>query len=95
MIDGDGCFYFNEKYGLRQFTLTGSLNQDWSSFEKIFKELGVVYKIIRTPNSKTGSSQIRILNKENINKIGNYIYPNLLNDIGLPRKFEKFKLIIQ
>ena len=95
VIDGDGCFYFNKKHGLRQFTLTGSLNQDWSSFEEIFKELNVVYKIIRTPNSKTGSSQIRVLNKENIKKIGDYIYHNLNNNIGLPRKFEKYKLIIQ
>lgn len=95
MVDGDGCFYFNKKYGLRQFVLTGSLNQDWSSFEDMFIELGVTYKIIRTPNAKTGSSQIRVLNKENIKKIGNYIYPNLINKIGLSRKFEKYKLIIQ
>lgn len=95
MVDGDGCFYFNKKYGLRQFVLTGSLNQDWSSFEDMFIELGVTYKIIRTPNSKTGSSQIRVLNKENIKKIGNYIYPNLINKIGLSRKFEKYNLIIQ
>ena len=95
MIDGDGCFYFNQKYGLRQFTLTGSLNQDWNSFEKIFNELNISYKINRKPNSNIGYSQIRIINKENIKKLGEYIYPNLTNEIGLPRKFEKYKLIIQ
>jgi hypothetical protein len=95
MIDGDGCFYFNQKYGLRQFTLTGSLNQDWDSFEKIFKNLNITYKIIRKPNSNIGYSQIRIINKENIKKLGEYIYPCSLNEIGLPRKFDKYKLIIQ
>lgn len=96
VIDGDGCFYFNQKHFLRQFTIAGSLNQDWSSFEAIFNELGIIYKINRRPNNKTGSSDIRILNKTNIKKLGEYIYPTFEKDkIGLPRKYKKYLEIIE
>lgn len=96
VIDGDGCFYFNEKYGLRQFTITGTLNQDWSDFENIFNELEITYKINRVENSKTGYSQIRITNKTNILKLGGYLYPTIkIDGIGLPRKYDKFLNIIK
>ncbi len=96
VIDGDGCFYFNKKYGSRQFTITGTLNQDWSSFEEIFNNLEVTYKILRFPSNKTGYSQIRILNRKNIKKLGDYIYSDRdINSIGLLRKYEKYLSIIQ
>lgn len=95
IIDGDGCFYFNKKHFLRQFSICGSLNQDWTAFEKIFNELGIVYKISRRPNNKGGSSLIRILNKNNIKKLGDYIYNTISDDkIGLPRKYAKYLEII-
>lgn len=96
VIDGDGCFYFNEKHGLRQFTITGTFNQDWEDFEQVFKELDINYKINRVSNIKSGYSQIRILNKTNIQKLGEYVYKTIKEDnIGLPRKYDKYLKIIE
>lgn len=95
VIDGDGCFYFNKNHSLRQFTIAGSLNQDWTAFETIFKEIGVEYKINRRSNNKNGSSEIRVLNKINIKKLGDFIYDTINEDnIGLKRKYEKYLKII-
>jgi hypothetical protein len=96
VIDGDGCFYFNKKESLRQFTICGSLNQDWGSFEKIFDSINITYKINRRPNKKNGSSEIRILNKINIKKLGEYLYQTISEDeIGLPRKHKKYLEIVE
>lgn len=96
VIDGDGCFYFNQKHFLRQFTISGSLNQDWTAFENIFTSLGITYKINRRPNSKNGSSEIRILNKLNIKKLGDFIYSSISEDkIGLNRKYVKYLSIVK
>ena len=95
VIDGDGCFYFNKKQYLRQFTISGSLKQDWSAFESIFDKLNIEYKINRKQNKKNGYSQIRITNKNNILKLGNYIYDTIeIDNIGLPRKYNKYLEII-
>jgi hypothetical protein len=95
IIDGDGCFYFNKKQYLRQFTICGSLNQDWTAFENIFNSLGITYKINKRMTNAGNSSQLRVLNKSNIKKLGDYIYDTICDDqIGLPRKYNKFLEII-
>jgi hypothetical protein len=95
VIDGDGCFYFNKKESLRQFTICGSFNQDWGAFETIFKSIGITYKINKKQNKKHGSSEIRVLNKVNIKKLGDFIYSTINKDnIGLPRKYKKYLEII-
>jgi hypothetical protein len=95
IIDRDGCFYYNEKRNLRQFSITGSLLQDYSVFEDIFNKLNIKYTIRRIKNSKTGYSQIRISNKSDIKKIGDFIYSDINdNKIGLPRKYDKYLKII-
>lgn len=91
LIDGDGCFYYNKKNYNRQFIITGSINQDWSLFENIFKELDIKYTIIRRINKKSGYSQIRVTNKKDIVKIGDFIYDDM---IILNRKYELYKLCI-
>ena len=92
-IDADGCFYWNKKYGLRQFYVSGSYEQDWSVFEKLLKSLNIEYKIIRVIRkiSKTKYSHIRITGRVNINKLGDYIFDDM---IPFQRKYEKYKLII-
>ncbi len=89
-IDADGCFYWNEKHKLRQFYISGSFEQDWSVFENLLNILDVKYRIIRV-NGKTRYSHIRVTGKININKIGNYIYNDL---IPFQRKYDKYRLII-
>jgi len=95
VVDGDGCFYFNQKYGLRQFTITGSKNQDWIFFEKLFTRLDIKYKINRKKNKTQGYSQIRVLNRENIKRLGDFIYNSTNVEFGLNRKQEKYLDIIK
>jgi hypothetical protein len=94
MIDGDGCFYYKEKMS-NQFYLTGTIEQDWSSFINIFESIGVQVKHIKIQN-KNKSSFIRVTNVKDIKKIGDFIYSTIEDDnIGLKRKYEKYKLIIK
>ena len=98
LIDGDGCFYYYKPENgstLRQFALASSYEQDWSYFEKLCKEKNIKYNIKRTIGKNSSSSVIRITNKDGILKLGEYIYKDLHEDnIGLIRKYEKYKLII-
>jgi hypothetical protein len=90
MIDGDGCFYYKEKLA-SQFVLAGTIEQNWSFFEKKFKELFINYTIVIT----NSSSVIRVTNKNDIRKIGNFVYSTIEDDnIGLIRKYEKYEQII-
>ena len=89
-IDADGCFYWNEKYKLRQFYISGSYEQEWKIFENFLNDLDVKYKIIRV-NNKNKYSHIRVTGKLNIRKIGESIFDDI---IPFQRKYEKYKLII-
>lgn len=99
-IDADGCWYFNEKNHLRQFSLAGSYNQDWSSFENLCIRLDIKYTIVRRSqfnkklNKTTKSSIVRITGYNNLLKLGLYIYGARYNNIGLSRKYTKYKDII-
>ena len=96
LIDGDGCFYFNPKSNLRQFSISSTFNQDWSYFTEMLGDLYVSFsEKQRTHNNKnkkiSKSSYIRITGIENIKKLGNYIYKNYeVDKIGLRRKYNKF-----
>lgn len=95
IVDGDGCFYFNNEKYLRQFSITGSFNQDWIGFEKIFIKLRIKYSIIRIKTKKTGYSQLRITEASEILKFGNFIYSTFHEEqIGLPRKYIKYEDIV-
>lgn len=97
LIDGDGCFYYYKpKLGsiLRQFALASTYEQDWGYFESLCDELQINYKIKRNKKLKSSSSYLRITNKNGIIKLGDYIYKDYDN-IGLDRKYKKFKMITQ
>lgn len=95
IIDGDGCFYYKEKCA-RQFILTGTFDQDWNIFEKIFNSINVKCGFIKRKGKKSGYSQLRVTNKKDIKKIGDFIYSTIDEDyIGLKRKYDKYKLIIE
>lgn len=95
LIDGDGCFYFNEKNKIRQFYVTSSFDQDWSHMINLFNEINVTQYEIRKVENKNGnkSSYIRIKKYDEILKLFNYLYPNNY-EFGLKRKYDKCKLII-
>jgi hypothetical protein len=95
LIDGDGCFYFNEKNKIRQFYITSSFDQDWSHIINLFDEINVNQYEIRKIENKNGnrSSYIRVKKYNEIQSIFNYLYPNGY-EFGLKRKFDKCKSII-
>lgn len=92
-IDGDGNFY--HKNSTKQFGLSGSYQQDWSSFENLCNQLDIKYSIQRLEReNKYKHSTIRITNKSSLIKLHNYLY--LDNKfIGLKYKFNTSLSIIQ
>ena len=98
LIDGDGCFYYNEKYRLRQFQITAPIDQDWRAIEDIFITLGIEYTVDRRITKKEGKkrSNIRIFGRKNLEKLGSYIYSSIESDrIGMIRKYEKWKACME
>lgn len=98
LIDGDGCFYYHKPIKgstLRQFAITSTYEQDWSYFENLCHYLDIKYTIKRTKKERSSSSYLRITNKDGIKKIGDFIYQNYnIDNIGLPRKYKKYSLIL-
>jgi hypothetical protein len=90
-IDGDGCFSYKNKTNNRKyFSITGNINMSWFEINKLFNKLNITYKINRKNRKSGNSSMIELSSRENILKIGNYIYDNEYDNIGLKRKFETF-----
>ena len=91
--DGDGCFYHSKDFKIIQYVMSGTYDQDWSSLEKICNELNIKYKvdkIITTKNHK--HSRLIFCRNEDILKFGNFMYGEN-GDLGLKRKYEKYKSI--
>ncbi len=68
--------------------------QDWIEFTKLLEKIGInKYSVKkRIQNEKSKSSIVCLSDKENISKLGNYIYSGIIN-IGLKRKYQKFSII--
>lgn len=95
LIDGDGCFYISKDRRVKQFYVTSSYDQDWSHMISLFNILLIDQYEIRKNISKNGnrSSYIRIKKWSEIESLHNFLYP-FGYEIGLKRKFNKCKLII-
>jgi hypothetical protein len=95
LIDGDGCFYFNEKNKIRQFYITSCYEQDWTHIENLFKHLNIKQYEVRRVVNKRGnkSSYIRVKKYQEIVYLYQYLYPNGY-EMGLKRKFNKCKSIV-
>lgn len=90
LTDGDGCFYFNQKNYCRHFILCSNYNQDWSFFTNLLDNLSIKYRLEQY-KTKTGDySKIRITNKNDILKFGNYLGYDKYDNIGLKRKYQKW-----
>jgi hypothetical protein len=97
IVDGDGCFYYKKTVHstMRQFSVSSTYEQDWEYFENLCKKLNIIYSIKKYKRIKSSYSQIRITNKNGIQKIGEYIYNCYnKNKIGLYRKYTKYQLIM-
>lgn len=91
-IDGDGCYYFNPLIRKKVISVSGTLNQDWTSYIELLNELKIKFSIIRKKINLGGRSEVRINKSKDLLILINYIYPNKKYDsIGLKRKFYKAK----
>jgi hypothetical protein len=94
-IDADGCFYKRKNKKGGTFSISSSLNQDWSSVEKWFKSIDVEnYNIYRKETSFGNSSVIEVKYGPDIKKIGDFLYKKY-DEIGLGRKYLKYIEIIK
>lgn len=98
VIDGDGCFYF--KYDIKKyqkFVITNASGYDWSSFCSILNDIGITnyHLICSNKNNNSKCSSLTINSIKEIIKLGNYIYGDEYDGIGLERKFQKFNTIKQ
>lgn len=89
LIDGDGCFYFNQKHYLRQFSLCSNYNQNWEAIEKIFLEYKISYKIKRRLEKSGNSSFILVSDKNSMKNLINLLYFENIKIDGLHRKKDK------
>ncbi|MFN7656522.1 MAG: LAGLIDADG family homing endonuclease [bacterium] len=95
-FDGDGCFYVSKDNKQKQCYLAGSYEQDWSWVEDRLKKLNIDYTIKRK-TQKGGKEKYSIvyIKKSYIKNFGFFIYENYdIDNIGLPRKYNKFLQII-
>lgn len=96
-VDGDGCWGFYPKLQIRVFNATSHIEQNWIFFETILNNLNINYKINKRIHTAKGykKSELIILGKNNLINFGNYIYKDFeVDNIGLPRKYNKWKTII-
>lgn len=92
LSDADGCFYVNKENKIYQYSIASTYEQDWTSVENLFKSIDINYKIKRR-EYKSGSrgSVIQVCGRKNLIKIGEYLYNYEFDNIGLSRKYEKYK----
>jgi hypothetical protein len=95
-FDGDGCFYASKGNVSSQFTVWGSLNQDWGELINLYDTLNVHYLKYeyRRKKNKHKSSCVIVSNKNDIEKIGLYIYSSY-DYVGFDRKYDKWEYITQ
>ena len=90
-FDGDGCFFIKEK--MYKFSVASTINQDWSFIIQLFDELKIEKYSISKSDYKSGkSSHVRIVNKWDIIKLGEFVYKDS-KDLRLERKFIKYQQI--
>ncbi len=89
-FDGDGSIHLNKKASGAVLCFAGTFSQDWSETTALMRQLNInSFKIRHTVSKrKHKSSTFNLSSVGEINKLSNYLYPNLFFDnIGLNRKF--------
>lgn len=93
-FDGDGCFYC--RGACHDFSVWGSIKQDWTELHTLYKLLELRnprIKIYIRKGGKHCSSCVSITTSDDIKKLGEFIYKDRL-DIGFSRKYETYKRCI-
>lgn len=91
LIDGDGCWYINNKNYCYQHSITSNKNQNWDPISNLLNSLEIKHTISR----RSHCSQLRITGIKNLQKLGNYLYnqDEKAIKLTLPRKYNKWLLI--
>jgi hypothetical protein len=87
-FDGDGCCYINKNLFLYQISFAGQYEQDWSFLQPLNNVIPFTVTR-RVQHEKSRSSFVRFQGKEKVSLFANFIYPDLIFDFGLQRKFNK------
>lgn len=93
--DGDGYIKATE-IGRYSMVAAGTFEQDWTEMEALLNQLEIRYVIHRKVQLNHGSGNINrysvviIANREGFQKLGHYLYPNLSDNLGLPRKRQAY-----
>lgn len=94
LVDGDGCWAGNYK-GPKRLSISASVDQDWTSLIKYFREDLLLNPTVKLCIKKGGaSSELEFRRQSDIDKLGSFIYahrsPEVYNLIGLDRKYQKW-----
>lgn len=94
LIDGDGCFYIhsNKNTISRQFSITASLNFDWSFLKTILDSMGLHCTIQKSETISGNTSRIRCSNSAEIKKFIEVLYKDL-DKLYLARKYNKAMML--
>lgn len=90
LIDGDGCFCSKNR---NYFSITGNMDQNWFDVEELFNKLDIKYSLNRMKRKQGNSSYVVVSSKLDIIKLGNYLYGDYFDGIGLERKYNIYKEI--
>lgn len=92
LFDGDGCFYIDPK-NVYQTSIAGPYEQDWTFIETLYKNLNIKYRIARRVQGRNKSSIIQTTSKKEFVAVGQYLYGDRYDGIGLKRKYDKWNEI--
>lgn len=96
IIDGDGCFYINQKQYTYQLTIASTYEQDWIFYIDFFSKLGFDFTIQKRINQRSKSSIIRLCKRNMISDFSRWLYDGYDSDrIGLSRKYYKSLLFLK
>ena len=91
LLDGDGHISINRKYYNYAVTFSSSINQDWNFLAQYCESLDIKFSTTKVL-TKTGSSSVFLVRgKHNAIKLLIDLYKDYEhNQIGLPRKYNKY-----
>ena len=74
-IDGDGCYYHRKNSTNICFSLSGNYNQDWSYFQKYFKEtFHFEMRVLQHINGKNKHSELLNYSTNSLKRFVNQVY---------------------
>lgn len=93
-FDADGCIYSDKTSSCIQSSISSTYGQNWEYISKYLLAKNIQNSFHVRCNSKSKSSLLRIIGKNNNYRLFNFLYPKMQYDgIGLLRKFNKFNSI--